>query len=791
MGNQCQLVVDDTTGILPGFTASGSATYSNNTTIALPDGAVVVGTPTNGTVTISSALGTVTPGTITAIAPLFRNTAELACVSAMPACSNGDTLSSNTARSIDLIELGDDDLHNTTTIDAAYNPTGTAGGGMAGLQSLLKWMYFEQPQSHRIHLGIVVGSPISYTVTNGQPTCNATVQSSAVAGLVGGSAIQEDIENIVTNLGTALSNIHINQASNSLTIELDLDEPLNHAYYSYVGSSGTGGVNGGACSISDLASLGAYILREYQQDWNTLPKSLNLPPATFLVGGDEAPGKVYNSPTFQSGLDIQQFVDDFHMVAQGLMVTEPDGTTKNLATAQQYYNFLLLDIGPTENGWKNAANAIFSQLAGSSVCTAQCPTPGAIFATLYGGPRAMTCPKQAYWQDNSFCANDAAAIAAAQAKTEDYLTTAASNPVLAPGIIRVSSYDKTVPSHLLPDSDPSSLTSFVVWLSSLLGQSTLPNAPATIFKLSKGSQHIFLTGTPMVRPMLNAGWTAEYPVGEAYQASVIGPNITLPELDRYHCNAGLPNETDYLTVGGAPPQGATCGSKIKLGYASATDQCTLGKAMPNNPCPNVSDIPVYEFTNTSSGGTIYYYTIIPNDIFSSGGTWHETANPVFYVQPNWPIYQSEEPIAFQAGLRTASGGPPIGLGSGWPSIGWQGYQGSTSVFQFGISASSGVFSPLICPGSYQNYCGNGGSSPTCTLVPTKFPGINCASLAGGNIGQLPIGDPMGSVPMSCCNASDGSGVLDSVGLEPIINFFPLSPFFSVYSNDNTPAKLSP
>lgn len=617
------------------------------------------------------------------------------------------------------------------------------------------------------------------------------------------------------------------------TIQLDLDEPLNHAYNNFVGKD-----TSVACSISTLGSLASSILATYQQQW-MMQRSNNgaLPNIEFVVGGDEAPAAIYNSPTFAGGDtecnkeaaanqgEIACFLRKFNEAA-AQQTYSVNGTTYMLSMDQQYYKFLLLDIGTTENDWKMASEQIFMQANGASLGGAgNLPALGYIFAVLNdkgptavlsnGGSTGKQCPQPSYWTDNSFCVADNAAIAAAQVKVEDILTLAQmpGHTDLVPSIVRVSSYDKSSPSHLLPDSDPASLTSFINWLNTTFAQG---DPPTTLFELYQsqnvllGSQYEYLTKPIDAEHLINmtdSPWAAHYPVGEVSQQGTIGTGITLQPLQRYLCNKGTAFLSDYLEVGQVRSI-ANCEWQSLLGYATPydpnnADPCTLfdinGVALPyNTNCPNVADIVVYQYMRTNVQGSKtynqYYYTLNPNDTTLTGVWPTNTKTPVFYVQPNWPLYPLHVPLGFQSGLRTdwSSGTATTLTFFDGPSMtfGFQNYGGSNVL----ALASGGVVTPLICEGGSPGVGVDCPSSGTINPLPCiardtrDYPGLACLSQQDYGITQFPWGNPTNPTPAACCKFTMNVPV---VGQDPVINFFPQSPYLAVYANDNKTVGPNP
>lgn len=810
----CTLVLDSAAGILVGDTVSGSYIPAGGDAahaVAIPDGTTVspLSSGSSIVITVPSGSGeTFDAGNVTSTQMLFKNVNELACIydqSAQTLCPRSGQTLGDAVGHISVIEVNDDDLRDSMALDAAF-PGGYLNG-MAGFQGLLGWMY-NTTNKQRIDLAITVGDPTLY-IPNGASnpaTCESNVQLKS-SGAIGDGALLDNIQETVGDLAMAFSQLGL--GGHAYTIRLDLDEPLNHAYYSFVGTTGEpgSGVQGTACPVQTLASLAASILDHYQHEWNKR-QTANLPTLTFVMGGEEAPAKVYNSPTFNSNSrDLATFIDDFHTAAMNQPLVPLVGN-------QLYYNFLLLDIGPTENDWKIASEALFNQVNTlSAACTMtgeKCPAFGEIFALAYSGPLAACPQNRAYYQDNSFCAADAAAVAGAQLKIQDFLNEAATHPLLKPQIIRISSYNHPSPSHLLPNTDPTSLTSIIDWLYSGFANpgGTPAITPNTIFKLSQvrsgNTVHVYVSDLATAETMIAAGWTAEYPIGEAYQQAAINPSRTLQQLFAYTCNRNTMYESNYFMLGtvGVLPHGCESGSAVSLGFAAGpTDECTLiasdGSAnnYPND-CPNVADIPVFGYETTSTTEPVqYYYTVSQNDIvIFNNPAWAPigTGAPQFYVQSNLPRYQDYEPIAFQAGLRTASGNAAnaspllqfFSSDSADASIfGFQTMKNMTGYF-LGVTGLGGTpFQPLICNGTPPNNdCGDGATPMPCAITNPPVSSVSCASAANMDIEESPYGDPVnpGKLP-ACCSAS-----LDNpqVGLEAVTNFLTASPYLRVYSNDN-------
>lgn len=469
----------------------------------------------------------------------------------------------------------------------------------------------------------------------------------------------------------------------------------------------------------------------------------------------------------------------------------------------------------------------------SSNGTNNVPLTGEIFAVINDGSATTngstpsTCPQRTYWaaDKNAFCASDMAAVAAAQVKIQDFLTYAIGLSVgqppdtsVLPQIIRISSYDKQSPSHLLPDQDPASLTSMIAWLYTSPAIGAPPN---TIFKLNNTSmptydQYAFLTDLGTVETMIESGsptWQANYPVGEASQQPTISTlhgGTVLQTLFRYSCNAGTIAPSDYLTteINFVPPPHTTCSNTGSIGnVALYPDPCMLFDPANNNApypysnaCPNAADIPVWCYKRTVGIYTQYYFTINQQDIVIQGGKdgWAPdqsgaTFLPAFMVQPNWPRYQDFEPIGFEGGLRT-NWGFMTGLA---PQLSFFGLGTMTFGFQptsngngnaLAIMGSAGTRA-LICepmaPGMGVDCPGDGSGTPLpCMPYDTIAPPLACQSAQGMSIMQSQYGGTTGSMGGSCCNAPMTSPP-PPPGQAPIINFFPILPYLRVYSNDNS------
>lgn len=336
----CTLYLSSGAGVLTGDTVSGAWFVDGSTTATMiQDKMTVTAVSANGSiVTVEPPMGTMvtTPGTITlqegsASSTMFlKNVDEFACLydHGGTYCSNpGLVLSSNVGTHISVIEVTDDSLRSTVQINAAY------AGGQAGFNKLLQWMN----PSNGISLAIVIGAPVSYYTNAGTAACNTAVSGTGSA-LSYGSATDKGIGQVVSSLGTAIGSLGLD-GSTTLTIQLDLDEPINHAYDNFVGNSGTGQMNapkGGFCTLDQLALLESSILATYQQHWETMRGTMALPHITFTMGDDEAPAAVYNAPTFKNGDgecgtegDVECFVDRFHADAMSVTFTVTAHSTTN------------------------------------------------------------------------------------------------------------------------------------------------------------------------------------------------------------------------------------------------------------------------------------------------------------------------------------------------------------------------------------------------------------------------------------------------------------------------------
>lgn len=241
-----------------------------------------------------------------------------------------------------------------------------------------------------------------------------------------------------------------------------------------------------------------------------------------------------------------------------------------------------------------------------------------------------------------------------------------------------------------------------------------------------------------------------------------------------------------------------------LGYAApyvapGGDPCTLisgdGKAVKGYSldCANLADVPIYAFVTTSTTAPKqYYYTSNPADIVATTTAWTPLlTNPLCYLPPNLPRYQSNEPIAFQSGLRTGSGGSPtLSFFTNNSSVfGFEKPDGSN--YTLGITGPGGVgFAPLTCTQDPFNTCTSATEKPWTCEPNTKvsLASVSCSSQANSGIDFAPLGNP--SMPSSgyplvkCCKAQGNPS--DTVGLEVMINISQTYPYVHVYSNDNTP-----
>lgn len=769
-----------------------------------------VSQPTQGNiVTITAGDGSTFPsGAITTGTLTFRHVNELECFWDGTLCpKSGMQLSSNALQHISLVEVTDESLRSQAGLDAFY--PGGYENGINGFTRLLKWMYVDNlPQV--IPLGIVIGAPVSYNrpKNSSNATCNSTVLPAA-GTLSGGSAVTSDIDTLTANLASAFLSIGgTATVGSSLTVKLDLDEPLNHAYYSFVGSTGgTSNYTGTICQIQTLASLAASILDYYQADWHTLAmNNSSLPQITFLMGDDEAPQDLYNSPTFNNNHDLTSFLNDFYS-ATGTQSTIP------LNGDQRYVNFFLLDIGPTENDWKKAASAVLAQSQLGTGCAqngTNCPSMGEIFALDHEGP-LQNCPAKTYFEDNTFCGTDAAAVAAAQLKIQDLYASTGTYTNLAPTIIRISSYDKVSPAHLLPDADPTTLLSIIDWLYPKDGSPSLAllPPPSTLFKLSNvasgSNAHYYdnsLSNVITLTDGSNPPWIAEYPLGSSYGASVIGNGVVLKQLTRFVCNEGQSYESSYLTLGMTAPNGCST-SGTAIGYAAGPDDlCTLVAAQSADgtvtakdyspDCPNVADLPVYQWeTVPSVTHKQYYYTMGVKDIFVyNNPNWMMSqTTPVFYLQPPLPRYLDYEPVAFNSGLRTASGAnsPVLQLfSSTTSSASFFGFQNTSSGYVLGITGLNGnPVEPLICTGDPRgtsDCVADTKPLPCQSIIGVNIPSLSCGSLANSGIFESQWGNPASPIGTLTCCGSNGPTTL--VGLDPVINFYQKSPYLTVYSSNN-------
>lgn len=796
--SSCILTLTSAAGLLNGDTVSGTILDGTGKSYPIADKTTVLEPPASNVVTIS-AQSSLSGSSVSSQVGMnsamlyFKNVIELECLYApSTSCTQtGMLLDIGTAEHIDAIELSDGELNNQTSLDAEFN------GGTLGLNSLIGWM--DNPPNGRtnvINLALSIGNPTSYS-TSPKLSCNDSVLPRNTAGLHGGGAVQEDIASVVMTLGNAFVSQGFTQSS-SFTIRLDLDEPLNQAYDSFVGTTGTGDSQqnpGLRCPVGTLASLGASILAEYQFDWNT---HSNFPHVTFLMGGDESIAGLYDTPTFVDDKDLATFIDAFHTRAMHPFTIQQQMYT--LPTSEQYYDFFIFDLGTTENDWKPRALAVLNQVKNQSAACAndRCPRFGTIFAVLNGETMAPSCPlRLPYWSmDNSFCDNDAAAVAAAQVKIQDYLKYATSdgNALLIPKIIRLSSYDKTSPSHLLPNKDPSSLTSVIDWLFTPAAQVPPPNL---IYKLYNGIQHRDETDLGIVEMMLASGtWRAEYPLGEIPPPGSPAPpsgNLVL-SLIRYECNTDSAAPSDYLSVNGPPPNNTCSYTKTQtLGYAaSAPDNCALLSSGNNyvNSCPNAADIPVYQFTRMVGGVMQWYYSINKMDMSAQG--WSGPSDPVFFVQPILPLYEDNEPIAFQGGLRVASqdgstaqqGGLLQFFTSNPVTFGFQVDQAlNGSVIGIGLSGATNP-EHLICngPGSLFN-CGGMQDDPVvCLRQPSAYLSLSCATIEGNGIAQALWGNPASGGGNGCCGVSESNF---PAARYPVMHFYPYAPYTTTYSYDNS------
>lgn len=809
-------------------------------TVGMADGAKVLATTANSvTVTASgSGAGSITVGSVVGTTSMmtFRHTGEVACLWGGGECpSSRDTLSTGSgsaASHISVIEVGDADLRTNTSLDAAFpgkaSQNGAITGGLNGFSKLLGWSL-----NNGSDLSITIGSPVSYTAQ--PPSGKNPWQVNCLTGVVskgsfsskvfhGGSAIQEDILNIVTNLGTAYTLANV-QPGTKLKVRLDLDNTLSHSYYGFVGNSGSDPLNkkappGFTCSISQLGSLTTAILAEYQYDWdNFLPGGTSVyPDVTFVMGGSEAPATLYNSPTFQTGYppsqtgDLTGFINGFNMIASSSIVTSWKMPI-TLGPTQNEFKFLLLDIGSTENEWIAEAEAVLKQAAASSSSSISI---GEIPAVLNSGnlsPLSNNCTLQTYqdywkWSDPGFCLDDAAAIAAAQLKIQAFL-----NAGLRTDIIRISSYNFPAPSHLFPDTDPSSLSSLIDWLYEppvVSGEDNPAQAPTplTLFKLanvSNGSDHEYRSDLTLVESdILNTTnpWRAEYPLGGLYQQASISSSVALVAVTRYVCHPVTGSPSDFLEVAGGethPNYCQTSGDPEPLGYVAAgpKDICSLPYALQKGlalssaslGCPNMGDIAVYRYVS----GEEFYYTTYPNDKFVSqpGSTWNlNPSAPVFFLQPNWPNYQTQEPVAFHGGLRTDSQGPIVNqqplnaplLNFFSDSTMMFGFQRGSNTNYLGITVGS-QFTALICSSTLDVNCGGMNNTPQpCMMSGSTSPSLACESQESDDIAEYPWGGA-GVAPGSCCHADTTTN--PEPGQEPVMHFYPASPFVTICSSDNS------
>lgn len=439
---------------------------------------------------------------------------------------------------------------------------------------------------------------------------------------------------------------------------------------------------------------------------------------------------------------------------------------------------------------------------------------GEIFAVINDGKYTNTMCTTSTWSNNDFCPSDMAAIAAAQIKTQTFLTFVLNNqamdPLLPPAILRISSYDKQSPSHLVPDTDSGSLSSMIDWLVTM---PALGLPPETLFKLhdATGDKYYFQTTLMDIETEIESGLQAEYPDGDISQQQTISMtvngDVVLAELKRYSCFGGV---TDFLALKGMPtPQGGNCSELSSLGYAEPypdpVTPCFLfdplsHKPVPYSPaCPNAANVPVWQYERPyGSAAKQYYYTINQKDTNLTVGGWAPSqTNPVFMVPPNFPLYQQYEPIGFQGGLITnwGPGGkytPPVltlfnGKSMQPMHFGWQPDPSDTSVSVLALDGPLG-FDRLICgnpPGGSDN-CPflQGTSIPCVALQKPPRPSLSCSSQQNAGLTQFDWGSPPPPQNSeSCCAANPNNP--DAPGQDPVTNIFPQDPYLRIYSNDNS------
>lgn len=190
----------------------------------------------------------------------------------------------------------------------------------------------------------------------------------------------------------------------------------------------------------------------------------------------------------------------------------------------------------------------------------------------------------------------------------------------------------------------------------------------------------------------------------------------------------------------------------------------------------------------------WYYSTNQADISADPNLgWSSAFGPVFFVQPSWPRYDDNEPIAFQGGLRVASQAPGStrqqgGLLTFFSSqsllFGFQ-YDPPQNGMVLGIGLTGAPqLQSLICSTSQSHgNCGTSQNVPVvCSVGQPPFSSLSCATIEGNGITQALWGNPATGMGLGCCSTAQTG---TDPGQDPIIFFFPSAPYLATYANDNS------